>query len=329
MPPPPVTSPESDLCWSLFESMLRLRQIEETIASRYGAQQMRCPVHLSIGQEAPAAGLGAVLSRADRAMSGHRSHAHYLAKGGNLSAMIAEMHGKASGCSKGRGGSMHLVDLEAGFVGAVPIVASTISIATGLAFADHRLGNERVTAAFFGDAAAEEGVFHESLNFAHLHRLPILYVCENNQYSVYSPLSVRQAPDRSLRDIAAGHGLPSFSVDGNDALAVHGAAKYARDLALAGVGPVFLELATYRWREHCGPGFDNTIGYRSEDEFLAWKALDPIQRMKEVLLKLQCYNEDRQVRFQAELNAELDAAFTAALQAPFPTPETLHDFCYA
>ena len=159
----------------LLESMVRIRMVEEAIAAHYPEQQMRCPVHLSIGQEAASAGVCAALRPDDLAMSGHRSHAHYLGKGGDLPAMIAEIYGKATGCCQGRGGSMHLVDLKAGFVGAVPIVGSTIPIATGLAFADRQLKRDRVTVAFLGEAATEEGVFHESVNFASLHQLPIIF----------------------------------------------------------------------------------------------------------------------------------------------------------
>ena len=187
----------------LFESMVRIRQIEEAIADHYSEQEMRCPVHLSIGQEGAAVGVCAALRSSDMAMSGHRSHAHYLAKGGNLLAMIAEIYGRQTGCSGGRGGSMHLVDLAAGFMGAVPIVGSTIPIATGLAFAERQKGGSRLTVAFLGEAATEEGVFHESANFASLHQLPIVYVCENNLYSVYSPMQVRQPAHREVMDLAA------------------------------------------------------------------------------------------------------------------------------
>ena len=236
------------ICRSLLESMVRIRMVEEAIAAHYPEQQMRCPVHLSIGQEAASAGVCAALQPDDLAMSGHRSHAHYLGKGGDLPAMIAEIYGKATGCCQGRGGSMHLVDLKAGFVGAVPIVGSTIPIATGLAFADRQLKRDRVTVAFLGEAATEEGVFHESVNFASLHQLPIIFVCENNLYSVYSPMGVRQPAHREVWQLAAGHGVAAHQGDGNDPLAVYALARAAAAHARSGQGPVFLELTTYRWR---------------------------------------------------------------------------------
>lgn len=313
----------------LLETMLRIRLIEEAVAEGYASQQMRCPVHLSIGQEAVAAGVGLALQPEDLAMSGHRSHAHYLAKGGSLEAMIAELHGRAMGCCQGRGGSMHLVDLSAGFMGAVPIVGSTIPIATGLAFADKQRGIRRVTVAFLGEAATEEGVFHESVNFAVLHALPILYVCENNLYSVYSPLSVRQPQGRSLARLVAGHGLPSEEADGNDPWVVHQKTSEAARRAREGHGPSFLEFSTYRWREHCGPGWDNHIGYRTEAEYLSWRERDPIAGFEAALALRDLLDTAARDRFVAQTQAEIRQAFSAAHSAPFPEQSTLFDHLYA
>lgn len=325
----PAVSPETALSLRLLESMVRIRMVEEAIADRYSEQQMRCPVHLSIGQEAAAAGVCSALRPTDQAMSGHRSHAHYLAKGGNLDAMIAEIYGRETGCCHGRGGSMHLVDRNAGFVGAVPIVGSTIPIATGLAFADRQLQRDRLTVAFLGEAATEEGVFHESANFASLHRLPIVYVCENNLYSVYSPMSVRQPAHREVWQLAAGHGIEAHQVDGNDPLAVHTLMHDAASHARSGRGPVFLELKTYRWREHCGPGFDNHIGYRTEAEYLKWRERDPISNFEAILHHAGQFDETQHAQFKDRVAAEISAAFAAALRAPFPSGATLMDHVYA
>ncbi len=319
----------TELSTRLLESMVRIRLVEEAIATHYREQEMRCPVHLSIGQEAASAGVGAALRPDDLAMSGHRSHAHYLAKGGNLDAMIAEIYGRETGCCQGRGGSMHLVDLAAGFVGAVPIVGSTIPIATGLAFADRRLARDRVTVAFLGEAATEEGVFHESVNFAVLHRLPIIYVCENNLYSVYSPMEVRQPAHRQVADVAAGHGIRTAQGDGNDPLAVYELMQSAVRQARAGEGPVFLELKTYRWREHCGPGFDNHIGYRTEAEYLAWRARDPIATFQRRLESTGDFDASRHAAFREQVDAEIARAFAAARRAPFPAGSSLLDHVYA
>ena len=314
---------------SLLESMVRIRMVEEAIAAHYPEQEMRCPVHLSIGQEAASAGVCAALRPDDLAMSGHRSHAHYLGKGGDLPAMIAEIYGKATGCCQGRGGSMHLVDLKAGFVGAVPIVGSTIPIATGLAFADRQLKRDRVTVAFLGEAATEEGVFHESVNFASLHQLPIVFVCENNLYSVYSPMSVRQPAHREVWQLAAGHGVTAHSCDGNDPLAVFELARAAVAHARSGQGPVFLELKTYRWREHCGAGFDNHIGYRTEAEYLAWRERDPIENFERRLKASGEFDVLRHEQFKAHVETEIADAFTAAQRAPFPAGASLMNYVYA
>ena len=210
----------SDSTYRLYRSMLRVRMIEQAIAAEYSNQEMRCPVHLSIGQEVAAAAVCDVLRQEDWALSSHRSHAHYLAKGGDLNRMIAELYGKATGCSGGFGGSMHLTDLKAGFIGATPIVGSSIPIAVGAALSAKQQGLDKVVVAFFGDGALETGVAHESMNFASVHQLPILFVCENNLYSVYSPLSVRQPPNRPLCELPKAHGILSESIIGDDALAV-------------------------------------------------------------------------------------------------------------
>jgi pyruvate dehydrogenase E1 component alpha subunit len=319
----------ADLGAALLESMVRIRKVEEAIAAHYPEQKMRCPVHLSIGQEAASAGVCAALRPDDLAMSGHRSHAHYLGKGGSLNAMIAEIYGKETGCCHGRGGSMHLVDLAAGFVGAVPIVGSTIPIATGLAFADRQLKRDRVTVAFLGEAATEEGVFHESVNFASLHKLPIVFVCENNLYSVYSPMSVRQPAHREVWQLAAGHGVTAHQGDGNDPLAVYELARAAVDQARSGQGPVFLELKTYRWREHCGAGFDNHIGYRTEAEYQSWRERDPITTFERRLQTAGTFDAARFAQFTARVDAEITEAFALADRSPFPSAGTLMDHVYA
>jgi len=265
-----------DIALSLYRGMLRIRMVEEKIAQLYSEQEMRCPVHLCIGQEAIAVGVCANLLKEDYVMSNHRSHGHYLAKGGELKAMMAELYGKVTGCSQGKGGSMHLIDMSAGFLGATPIVGSTISIAVGVAMGSLMQGYKRVTVVFFGDAAVEEGVFHESLNFAVLKKLPVVFVCENNLYSVNSPLSVRQPANREIFQLARGHGIDSYQADGNNALEVYQLAQRTVQRARQNGGPAFIEFKTYRWREHCGPDYDHQLGYRPRSEFEKWKQRCPI-----------------------------------------------------
>ncbi len=193
--------------------MLRIRRVEEVLADRYAEQEMRCPMHLCIGQEAIAVGVCAVLNNRDKVFSNHRAHGHYLAKGGDLDAMVAELYGKSTGCAGGRGGSMHLIDLQVGFMGATPIVGGTVPLSVGSAWADQLLDNDQVTVVFFGDGCFEEGVMHESLNFAALHQLPVIFVCENNDFSVYTHRNERQ-PDRPIYKIAEAHGLSAAVMDG-------------------------------------------------------------------------------------------------------------------
>lgn len=313
----------------LFERMLRIRIVEETIAELYSEQLMRCPVHLSIGQEAVAAGACGALRETDYALSGHRSHAHYLAKGGSLPAMLAELYGKRDGCCGGKGGSMHLVDLSVGFLGAVPIVGSTIPIATGTAFASQMKKEDRVTAAFFGEGATEEGVFHESVNFASLKSLPIVYVCENNFYSVYSPMSVRQPAHREVYEQAIGHGVEAYQADGNDVVAVHELMRAAVDKARGGGGPTFLEFKTYRWREHCGPNYDNDIGYRTPDEYEEWRSLCPVERTHSALVTAAGLSAGDRSAMEDRIRAEIADALAVAAASPYPDPDSAFAPVYA
>ena len=220
----------------LYREMLRIRLVEERIGDLYAEQEMRCPTHLSIGQEAPPVGVSAHLRRDDLVFSGHRSHAHYLAKGGDLKAMLAELYGRETGCAAGKGGSQHLIDLDCGFMGSAPILASTISVGVGAAWAARLDGHDKVFVIYFGDGATEEGTFHEALNFAGTHRLAVVFVCENNLYSVHSALDVRQ-PNRPIHSLAPAHGLHALHGDGNDVDVVHDLAA-RRSRAPAGVrGP--------------------------------------------------------------------------------------------
>ena len=318
-----------DVLKKLFYQMLRIRIIEEKIAELYPEQEMRCPVHLSVGQEAVAVGVCANLSSNDYVLSNHRSHAHYLAKGGNLKALMAEIYGKETGCSKGKGGSMHVVDLSAGFLGAAPIVASTIPIAVGTAFGSVIRGEQRVATAFLGDSATEEGVFHESVNFAVLKNLPIIFVCENNLYSVYSHISVRQPENREIYNLVKGYGIESYQGDGNNVIEVYHLANQAIEKARQGKGPTFLEYKTYRWREHCGPYYDNELGYRSESEFEKWKQHCPIEMLRNPLLAdgiLITRDIDDMMK---EVKLEMEDAIGFARGSSFPEVKTLSQHIYA
>lgn len=307
-----------------FYAMLRIRRIEEALADEYQKQEMRCPMHLSIGQEAIAVGVCKSLRAVDYVMSNHRGHAHYLAKGGSLNAMFAELYGKSTGCAGGRGGSMHLIDKHAGFMGSAPIVGGTIPIAVGLAWSSRLQGEDRVTVAFLGDACFEEGVVHESMIFASLHRLPIIFACENNDFSVYTPLRDRQ-PSREIWRIAEAHSIPAVAGDGNDIGFVCSAAAEAVRSARAGEGPRFLELSTYRWREHCGPNFDNELGYREQIDVETGEAGCPVLREQRRLEANGTLSQNQVTELETLIADEIRAAFEFAWSSDKPSTTTLMD----
>ncbi len=284
----------------LYYNMLRIRMIEEEIAKRYPEGKMRCPVHLSIGQEAAAVGVAAALGPEDKMVSTHRAHAHYLAKGGSLNGLIGELYGKRSGCSRGNGGSMHLIDLDVNFYGSTSIVGGTIAVGVGLAFADRLKGNHSTTVVCVGDAAIEEGVFHEAANFAALHRLNVIFACENNLYSCYTHISNRQ-PQRSLHDVARGHGINYYNSMEQNVEAVLNSAYQAKNYSS---GPAFLEIPTYRHLQHCGPDNDDHLGYRDVTEISYWRAQDPVRVVEHAWI--------------AQIKAEIDAAFVHAEASPPP-----------
>ena len=310
----------NEISIELLRGMKRIRLVEEGIADRYPQGKMRCPMHLSIGQEAAAIGVGLALQHSDLAVSSHRAHAHYLSKGGNLRAMLAEIYGKATGCSSGRGGSMHLVDNKVGFMGSTAIVGNSMPIGVGLALSLQLKKSSAVSAVFCGDGSLEEGVFYESANFAAVRKLPVLFVCENNLYSVYSHLRVRQPQDRKIHKMVEAIGVPTLLVDGNDPQAVYEAALDFIAHIRAGRGPFFLELTTYRWREHCGPNYDNDIGYRTEEEFQEWKRKDPILLFEEKLLTERMLDKLAIKHMEDEIQAEIRTAFDFAENSPFPEP---------
>lgn len=311
----------------LLMPMIRIRMVEERISVEYSEQKMRCPVHLSIGQEGTAVGVCAPLDVTDDIVSAHRSHAHYLAKGGNLRQMIAELYGKQTGCAGGRGGSMHLIDPSVGMLAAVPIVGSAIPIAVGAAWAKKLNGDHSITAVFFGDGATEEGVFAESLDFAALHGLNILFICEHNRYSVYTDIKERQSPNRSITRIAKAHGVPSEVIDGNDALSLYDFVSSYRLSCVrekAFIGPFLIECPTYRWLEHCGPNCDDHLGYRPDGELEAWKNKCPIQ----IMCKKHRVSQSELDHLASRVQQEIDNVFTLVNEDDYPNPDSLFNHVY-
>lgn len=320
------TTIDSEKRLKMFQELLRIRMVEEGIAARYSEQEMRCPVHLCIGREAVAVGLSAHLTTKDYAFSTHRAHSHYLAKGGNLEAFIAELYGKATGCSGGRGGSMHLFDKEAGFLGCVPIVGASIPIAVGVAFDIKRRKDKAISVAYFGDGATEEGVFFESLNFARLHQLPMLFVCENDYYSVETSYDQRRHHGTDICEMIESFKVESSAHDGQDLDIIEAASKHAVDKVRAGEGPYFLEFKTQRLAEHCGPKIfseDDRTYILDPDT-----PRDPVKLYQQRLTQEGLCSEDDIKHMQDTFRQEIDQAFTMAQNAAYPKREDLSKHIY-
>jgi pyruvate dehydrogenase E1 component alpha subunit len=319
----------NSLLLNLYEQMYRIRAVEEAIADNYPDGKMRCPVHLSIGQEAIPAAFAQVIGVSDFAVSTHRGHAHYLAKGGNLNAMIAEIYGKSTGCAKGKGGSMHLIDLDVNFMGTSAIVGNSIPVGVGLALSAQLKKTNQISCIFLGDGATEEGVFYESVNFAAVRKLPVLFICENNLYSVYSPLSVRQPEGRSIAKMVSAMGVQTAIGDGSDIVSCYEIMKNAVECVRNTGMPYFLEFSTYRWREHCGHSFDNDIGYRTEEEFLEWQAKDPLNNLSHQLSSADASELANIDSIKARINSEIEAAFYFADSSDFPDQAEAYSGVYA
>ena len=258
------------ILYNLYKKILRIRLIETEIAKKYSDQKMRCPVHLSIGQESIPVSICSNLKKTDIIVTAHRSHAHYLAKGGNLKKMISELYGKVTGSTKGRGGSMHLIDNNSNVNAAVPIVGSTLPIGVGMAWANKLKNNNNIVVIFFGDGATEEGVFLESIDFASLHDLKVLFVCENNNYSVYSHLRKRQSKLRSISKIANSVGIETTYHKNHDTIDIFKSVKKVISKIKKTSRPYLIEINTFRYLEHCGPNNDDNLNYRDSNEISKW-----------------------------------------------------------
>jgi TPP-dependent pyruvate/acetoin dehydrogenase alpha subunit len=306
----------------IYRALRLIRRVEEEIGHIYPTDRIKSPVHLSIGQEAVSVGICEALLPDDVIAPTYRGHAAYLAKGGSLKGMMAELYGKSTGVAGGKGGSMHLIDMSHNVLGASAVVGTTIPVALGYAFALKRMKTDRVVAAFFGDGATEEGVFSESLNFAALHKLPMLFVCENNFYAIHTPVTRRWASDK-LCDRVETYNIPAFRWDDGDVLKLRSLATGAVRRLRGGGGPAFIECRTYRWREHVGPNPDFDAGYRPSTEIEPWLKNDQVTALT--------------MRIAPEKRAEIDAgieqniaeAVRFAETSPFPTTEALYSNVFA
>jgi len=319
-----------ELLKNLYTTMIRIRLCEEALVDPILKGDIRTPCHLYSGEEAIAAGLCALLTDADYVFGSHRSHGHFLAKGGSMQALIAEIFCRETGCSRGRGGSMHLIDTEKGMLGSAPIVAETIMLALGAALASSIRKEDRVAVAFFGDGATGEGVLYESMNFAALRNLPMIFACENNYYSTHLPIrECRPATD--VYKIAEPFGIKTEAVDGNDVLAVYEAAKTAVARCRHREGPIFMEFRTYRFRGHVGPD-DNIQGSHSDirpkSEIAQWMQRDPITLFEQYLTRDGRLNDSVLARAKEDAVREVAAAVLFAQDSPRPPKESLRDYVY-
>jgi len=318
----PAGTPSPETVTRLYRQLRLIRVLEEEVARVYPTDKIKSPVHLSIGEEFVSVGVCDVLDRRDHVSMTYRGHAAYIAKGGDMAAMVAEMYGKKAGCAQGRGGSMHIVDTAAGVIGASAVVGTNIPIAAGYALAAKRKRTGGVVACFFGDGASEEGCLAETLNFAALHRLPVLFVCENNGYAIHEPRSKRWATDRLCERVAT-YGMPAHKITSGDVFEVRARAEDAVRAMRDGAGPAFLEVDCYRWQEHVGPNQDYDQGYRPEAELIPWIENDQVPRLARML------DPALVERIDAEVRSAVAAAFAFAEETPFPDPEDLYDHVYA
>ena len=313
----------SDSVVTLLRLMVRIREFESLVARGREQGLIGGPTHLCSGQEAIAAGVSFWLTSKDYVFSAHRSHGHALAMGCDPQALFAEILGRATGTNGGFGGSMHISDPLKGFVGAVPIVAGTVPLAIGAAFAAKYRGTNDIAVAYFGDGAMEEGVVHESLNLAKVLELPILFVCENNYFSSHMHISIRQPNERLLR-FAEAHDIQGKTIDGNDALEVLKSAEELIKIVREGKGPVFLEATTYRHFGHVDWRRDIDVGVnRSKENLDAWMMLDPIPRLRDFARDNEILSESQIVQIFHDETSLLESAWHEALSSPLPDGNAL------
>jgi len=301
----------------LYKALFRIRRLEEEVARVYPSDRIKSPVHLSIGQEAVSVGVCEALLPDDVVFGTYRSHALYLARGGSMKRMVAELYGKATGCTKGKGGSMHLVAPEVGMMGTSAVVGTTIPNAAGYAYALKYRQRNALVVSFFGDGATEEGVFAETLNFAVLKRLPLVFVCENNGFAIHTPQQRRQGTPAICERVRA-HGMPAERIEDNDVLCLLSRLQSVAPQVRGGAGPWFFEVMTYRWKEHVGPNSDYPLGYRTPAEAEPWIQGDQVRRVGGLLEPAE------RARIEDEVEAEVQAAFAFAEESRFPEAAQLY-----
>lgn len=316
-----------ELIARLYKRMSLIRRFELRLAEIYHTDAVKSPIHLSVGQESIAVGVCDPLAEDDIVSNTYRCHATYIAKGGDLNKMMAELYGKATGCAGGKAGSMHLIDMEHGIMGASAVVGTTVPVAAGYALAMQmeakKTGKQRVVVAVFGDGCTEEGCFYETVNFAALHKLPILFVCENNRLAIHTPIDKRWATERLCERIET-YGIKTHKIDDANVFTVRDTVTNAiEQIKHHQSGPIFIECATYRWLEHVGPRDDHADNYRDLAEYDRWKEHDQISALARML------DEVTVARLEHEITEEINAAEEFAQNSPYPAPEELYNHVYA
>lgn len=316
----------TDILRKMYVTMVKIRKFEETVAELVTPpKKIITPCHLYIGEEAVATGVCTALKRDDYVFSTHRSHGHFIAKGGDLKALMAELHCKKTGCSKGKGGSMHVASPDIGLMGSSAIVAGSIPIAAGAALAFSMQNKDTVSVVFFGDGAAHEGVFYESLNFASLKKLPVIFVCENNFYCTHLSI-IDTLADTNIYNKAEVFAMSGIRIDGNNVMEVYKVAKKAIEDARNGKGPTLIECLTYRWRGHVGPFDDLDKGLRSKDELDFWMNRCPITMLEEFLLEHGIMSKLERDRIHKAISEEIEEAVKFARESAYPDEnDLLHD----
>ena len=318
----------SEKLLQFYTTMLKIRLFEEKVVDLLFAQEIQCPSHLYIGEEAIATGVCLALRKDDYAFGTYRSHGFYLAKGGKMEHLMSELLCRETGCSRGKGGSMHVIAPEVGILGTSAIVAGTIPLAVGTAMATKMRKEEKIVVCFFGDGATDEGVFYESISFASLQKLPIIFVCENNHYSTHLPLRCRQPADNIFQR-AEKFSIPSVRIDGNDVVKTYQTTKEAVEKTKDKEGPFFIECETYRWRSHVGPWEDIDVGFRTKEEVEGWIKKCPIKRLEEKLLEDCVINKQKKTQIYNQIYEEIEQAYDFAGQSLYPEKGEVETDVYA
>ncbi len=309
----------------MLSMMFKIRAFEEKAEELFALGKVHGTMHLSIGQEATAVGAVAALRGSDYMTSTHRGHGHCIAKGGDLKRMMAEFLGKETGYCRGRGGSMHIADVESGNLGATGVVGGGLGTAVGAALSTQMRGTDQVVLCFFGDGATNMGIFHEALNLAAIWELPVVFVCENNQYAM-SMAAEKAFATKNVADRACAYNMPGVVVDGNDVLAIHNAVAEAVDRARSGKGPTLVECKTYRWRGHSKSDAER---YRTREEVQRWKEKDPIARLKAYLIEKGVLTEEQAEAVGKEASRLVEEAVDFAESSPEPKVEGIAEGVYA